>query len=170
MPEVHSFSLSEEGRREAEALSKTPAWKRFGGSDIPNLLPVKLRARTVEVVAVSAPASTGGTVLMLNVYRADARASKFDEQPVLILVNSTGASTFAVSIDHADHEGRSAAFVLPEDFGSEVTSSGIANYYRSLPPLGSTGGPLSTLPAGDRSAFERAMELLRFEAAPKSTG
>lgn len=154
-PKSHVFPLDDAARREIQTFGHAPGWRLIPGHEAPSFLPQKLRVRTVELLSVAVPTSTGGIAVMFNLRRPDLKPREIDQQPFLVVVDSTGCRTAGVFIDHGDWEGRSSSFQLPQSFVGEVTSSGIANYFRSQPPQASTRGPIGTLPPGDRAAFER---------------
>ena len=150
------YSLDSAARQEVEKYAAEPGWQRITGDSAPSFLPPTLSGRTKEIVVVTAPASTSAMVVMFNLYRVDAPVRQIDQQPFVVVVHSSGASTAGQFIDHGDWKNRSTPLVIPEDFSGAVNSSGIASYYRAIPSTDSTGGTLETLPMGDRAAFERA--------------
>ena len=165
MPKVNLFSLSTSERAEIEERIGQAGWRRLHPDHAPSFIPKSLRGRSVEIVEVTAPTSTGGTVVMYNAHRIDARDRATDHEPFIVTVHASGVSTIGHFVHHGDWEGRSAPIAIPSDFSGEVTSSGIAEYYRAQPMSGNSSGPLSELRGGDAAAFERATGLLSIDVA-----
>ncbi len=138
-------------------LSRTPGWRVVPTKELAPILPPGLVPKLDALMLVAEPTSTGGIYLMLNALRVD--RDEIDQQPLGVIVSSTGASSSGVWVDHGRWEGRTID--LPDDFLDTVDSSTIGSYYYANPPSGMREGDLDQLSGGHREAFAKVTGLLR---------
>jgi len=166
---LKTFSLSEAQRIEIDRRSGRSGWRRLHPDEAPSFLPESLVARSVEIVEVSAPTSSGATVVLYNCHRVDAPDRAIDHEPFVVVVHESGTSTGGHFVHHGDWEGRSTPLVIPSEFTGEITSSGVAEYFRARPVTDGSSGPLAELQGGDAAAFERVTGLISISGPGRSS-
>lgn len=153
------ISLTSTQQRELEGFARVPGWRILSKESLPTVFPLAFRRKLDSGVVIAGPTSSGGTYLVCNALRADARARAIDHEPFAVIVHSTGASTSAMFIHHGDWLQRTQP--APPGFWERVAESGVGNYFLANPPGGSTGGALDQLPVEHRAAWDSAISHLR---------
>lgn len=80
-------------------LSRTPGWRVVPTKELAPILPPGLVPKLDALMVVAEPTSTGGVYLMLNALRVD--RDEIDQQPLGVIVSSTGASSSGVWVDES---------------------------------------------------------------------
>ena len=158
---VTAFSVSPEQKRRLRALLPDAGWSILSSTELSGLLPEPYLAKLDSVIGVSSPTSSGGTCLLFNNLRVDARAHLIDQDP-LGMFASTGTSSAAVLVHHGDWDERS--WEASSGLWREVQEAGIGKYYLSNPPAGRRSGTLDELPGGTAGALENVLRALRERA------
>jgi hypothetical protein len=161
---VTAFEFSREQRDRLETLVPESGWSILSSTELSGIFPERYIAKIDSVIGVSCPTSSGGTCLMLNSLRVDARTRLIDQDPLGVFVGSTGESVIGVQVHHGDWDDRS--WEASTTLWREVEESGIGKYYHSNPPSGLRSGSLADLPKGTSGALNTVLRALR---AQKST-
>src|SRR4051812_1583902 len=104
---VTTFTFSAEQRGRLNRLVPETGWSILSSTELSGILPERYLTKVDSVIEVSSPTSSGGTCLMLNSLRVDARTTLIDQDPLGMFVNSTGVSSAAVLVHHGDWDARS---------------------------------------------------------------
>jgi len=124
--------------------------------DIPDFIPESIRTKC-EGAYVAARASDDGNVyIMCDLHRVDQKASCIDREPLLAIVTSGGAFSYATFVHHGDWEGRS--FNPGQEYWEKVKASGIGTYYNSGIDAGAEVIPLEDMPEGEEQTFEAIID------------
>ena len=158
-PKPSWFSLTTTQQRELEAYARMPGWRILSKESLPTVFPPTFRRKLDSGVLIAGPTSSGGTYLVCNALRVDARARAIDQEPFAVIVHTAGASTAAMFLHHGTGPRRTQP--PPPGFWEQVAESGVGNYFLVNPPSGTTGGTLDQLPADHRAAFDSAISHVR---------
>jgi hypothetical protein len=161
MPKPSWIRLTPSQQRELDSIVPTPGRRLVPKENIPSVFPVSFREKMDSAVMISAPTSTGGTFLVFNAIRLDAKAMAFDQEPFAIIVHTTGSDSEGLFLHHGSWEGRTEH--PSTAFWDELSKSNVGNYFLSAPPSGMKSGSLEQLPVGHRKAFAEITEWIRRE-------
>lgn len=152
--------VTPEQQSELDHLSlPCPGWRLLPGSELPSVFPDTFRKKIPSALLIGQQTSTGGTYLVVSANRVDLPASAIDIEPFGLIVHSSGPSPSGVFVHHGTWEGRTQ--YPPAAFWGEVSTSGIGEYFKALPPENLSEGALDQLQKGHRKAFDAVIGELR---------
>lgn len=141
-------------------LNSTHAgWQLLSKSELPRFISPVFAEKTDSFLAITSPTSTGGTYLVCSANRVDSKDMKIDIEPFGLIVNPTGASSWALSVHHGNWDGRSER--PPDEIWGAIEHSGIGDYYLTATPSSKHEGTLDELPKGHRGSFDAAIKAIR---------
>ncbi len=153
------INLSSSQHDELDRLVHPPGWCVVAGSELPSVFSDRFRAKIDSALIIAAPTSTGGTYLAFSANRVDLKARALDIEPFGVIVHSTGPSPSGVFIHHGTWEDRTQ--YPPTAFWTDVSQSGVAQYFLASTPANRSAGPLTELPKGHAGAFEAIIREIR---------
>ena len=107
---VTTLSLSSSQLEEFEQIAKqytsTSGFKWLSSSEIPTAIPKSLRNKLKSAMLMWERTSSSSVFLVFNNMRFDQKDNSLDQQPFGIVVNSSGASTYGIFIDHGNWQNR----------------------------------------------------------------
>jgi hypothetical protein len=125
---------------------------------LPSFLPAALREKLDSAVLIVSPSVRGTTTLVCNASRIDFGDRAIDQEPFAVVVYPEGTSSGGVFVHHGEWLGRTSP--PSAEFWQQVQGSGVGNYFLAHPPEGVTGGPLTSLPIGQKRAFDAVVARL----------
>ena len=153
------INLSSSQQDELDRFVHSPGWRVVAGSELPSVFPERFRAKIESALIIAAPTSTGGTYLAFSANRVDLRARALDIEPFGVIVHSTGPGRSGVFIHHGTWKDRTQ--YPPEAFWTDVSQSGVAQYFLASPSATRSAGSLQELPKGHAGAFEAIVRQIR---------
>jgi hypothetical protein len=168
-----TFSLSSSQLDEFEQIAKrynsTSGFKWLPSSEIPKAIPEPLRNKLKSAMLMWERTSSSSVFLVFNNIRFDQKDNSLDQQPFGIVVNSSGASTYGIFIDHGNWQNRSIP-ITPEVI-SILESTSLGNYFpfREEVSQNSSGSLTDLKNTSHGSAFKEMISELKVSINQKST-
>lgn len=129
-------------------------------AQLPNTIPVSLKAKLKNSVVMASGTPTGGAIIVANSNRLDRKDEAIDQSPFAVAVLSQGTAPSGCFIQHGNWERRTVA--APPDFWAAVAASGVERVWLpgdTMPPA--AAGRLEDLPKTQRAAFEVSARALK---------
>lgn len=160
-----TFSLSssqlEEFEQIAKKYSSTSGYKWLSSSQIPTAIPESLRNKLQSAMLMWERTNSSSVFLVFNNIRLDQKDNSLDQQPFGIVVNSSGASTYGIFIDHGNWQNRTTP-ITPEVLNI-LESTSLGNYFPLCEEVSkNSSGSLSDLKnTSHEGAFKKMINRLR---------
>jgi hypothetical protein len=122
-----SSSQLEEFEQIAKQINSTSGFKWLSSSEIPTAIPESLRDKLKSAMLMWERTSSSSVFLVFNNMRFDQKDNSLDQQPFGIIVNSSGASTYGIFIDHGNWPNRTTP-ITPEVL-KVLESTSLGNYF-----------------------------------------
>ncbi|OGQ44919.1 MAG: hypothetical protein A2W63_04730 [Deltaproteobacteria bacterium RIFCSPLOWO2_02_44_9] len=162
---VTTLSLSSSQLEEFEQIAKqytsTSGFKWLSSSEIPTAIPKSLRNKLKSAMLMWERTSSSSVFLVFNNMRFDQKDNSLDQQPFGIVVNSSGASTYGIFIDHGNWQNRTTP-ITPEVLNI-LESTSLGNYFPLYEEVSkNSSGSLSDLKnTSHEGAFKEMINRLR---------
>jgi len=153
------FTLSAAYQQKVEELADGDGWNLLPASALDGILPAAYLSKVDSVVKVSVPTSSGGTCVMFNNLRVDARTRLIDQDPFAFFKNSTGVTQHGVLLHHGSWAERS--WNPSTCLWRHVNENGIGGYFIDNPPGNRCSTSTDDLPRGHVGALAASLKVLR---------
>lgn len=168
-----TFSLNSSQLDEFEQIAKqynsTGGFKWLSSSEIPKAIPKPLRDKLKSALLMWERTNSSSVFLVFNNIRFDQKDNSFDQHPFGIVVNSSGANTYGIFIDHGNWQNRTTP-ITPEVI-SILESSSLGNYFPLCEKISqnSSGSLTDIKNTSHGSAFQEMISELKVSINQKST-